>query len=121
MRTRGMIPVLPCVANARGESTLCGVRRQKPGLAGWSQQAIPYNRVHALDPARENLAGRAQVRARRVPARPRTLPLAAPDGACAHVLARPLRAARSAPEARAGSAGADLRQVRPGALDAARS
>src|SRR5262249_12455927 len=83
-------------------------------------EPIAYNRAHALAPPGEDLADFAQVRTRRVPARPRALPLAAADSARDHVLARHLCAARGAAAARAPRPGADLRQVRAGALDPSR-
>src|SRR5437870_8576625 len=112
MRTRGMVAsaALRTLGERRREST--------PSL-GWRQSHTLQSR-HALVPARENLADRAQVRARRVLARPRALSLAAADRARAHLLARYLVAARGAPPPRAPGPRPDFRQIRSGALDAAR-
>src|ERR1700737_1834268 len=109
MRTTGMVgPVTREFARGRADANL------RPRFD--RGQAIPYNRAHALVPARENLVDRAQIRARRVLARPRALSVAAPDRARAHALARYLVAARGAPPPRAPGPRPDLRQVRLDAL-----
>src|SRR5437899_5921772 len=62
----------------------------------------PLQSRHAVVPAREDRPRRAQTRARLIPARARALPLAATYRPNAHILARPVHAARAAVATGAG-------------------
>ena len=82
--------------------------------------SLHYNRGHAAGPAVSHPARLAALRTRRVPPRSRARALAAAVRRPRRVLARPAQPARRAPAPGARKPGADLRQVRPGAVDAPR-